>query len=88
MLDDESIARIKGNASADVKRFLGRPANFIENLTSAPFKSPLFGASITTRMVVTEISVEQKAEEPLKDEGRVICELVVEEGVLIGMDRW
>ncbi|KAF7368631.1 4HBT domain-containing protein [Mycena venus] len=43
-----------------------------------------FGDSIIRRLVVTHASVDQKAEEPLKQEGRIVCELIVTEDMLNG----
>ncbi|KAJ7223056.1 HotDog domain-containing protein [Mycena pura] len=43
-----------------------------------------FGDDIFARIVVTHASVDNKAEEPLKQEGRVVCEIVVTEDMLNG----
>ncbi|KAJ7173076.1 HotDog domain-containing protein [Mycena crocata] len=43
-----------------------------------------FGASIVERLLITHASVEQKPEEPSKQEGRVVCELTVTEEMLNG----
>ncbi|KAF7326867.1 4HBT domain-containing protein [Mycena venus] len=48
------------------------------------FEKPGFGDSIIRALVVTHASVDRKAEEPLKQEGRVVCELTVTEGMLNG----
>ncbi|KAJ7266432.1 HotDog domain-containing protein [Mycena haematopus] len=45
---------------------------------------PGFGDPIIARLVVTHASVENKAEEPLKQEGRLVCELTVTEDMLNG----
>ncbi|KAJ7768734.1 HotDog domain-containing protein [Mycena olivaceomarginata] len=45
---------------------------------------PGFGDDIIRRLVVTHASVEKKVEEPLKQEGRVVCELIVTEDMLNG----
>ncbi|KAJ7147375.1 HotDog domain-containing protein [Mycena filopes] len=47
-------------------------------------KRPGFGNSIISALVVTEASVLPKAEEPLKEEGRVVCEITVTEDMLNG----
>ncbi|KAJ7631962.1 HotDog domain-containing protein [Mycena polygramma] len=47
-------------------------------------EKPGFGDSIIRNLVVTHASVEKKAEEPLKEQGRVVCELVVTEDMLNG----
>ena len=43
--------------------------------------SDTFGQSIQRRLKVVEVSVNKKAEEPKKLEGRVVLETVVEEGM-------
>jgi acyl-coenzyme A thioesterase 13 len=43
-------------------------------------EKPGFGDSIIRGLVITHASVDNKAEEPLKKEGRVVCELTVTEG--------
>ncbi|KAJ7239983.1 HotDog domain-containing protein [Mycena haematopus] len=48
------------------------------------FEKPSFGDSIARGLVVTSASVENKAEEPLKQEGRVVCEVTVTEDMLNG----
>jgi hypothetical protein len=42
---------------------------------------PGFGNDIIRHLIVTHASVKKKAEEPLKQEGRVVCELIVTEGM-------
>lgn len=73
--------RIKGNASDKIKEALESPVKF----TSAfhkPGQIPLntFAKAISDRMKVTEVSIEQKAAEPSKVEGKVVLELDVAEG--------
>jgi acyl-coenzyme A thioesterase 13 len=82
MSEDCDIAHISGNASEEVKRLLANPGAFFTNLP-LDLKGPIFGQSITERLVVTEISVDKKADEPKKLEGRVVCEITVEEGILL-----
>jgi hypothetical protein len=50
-------------------------------------KKPGFGDSVMRRLVVTHASVEKKGEEPLKQEGRVVCELVVTDGTYMSSLR-
>ncbi|KAJ7938174.1 HotDog domain-containing protein [Mycena leptocephala] len=47
-------------------------------------KKPGFADSIIQRLVITHVSVEKKAEEPLKQEGKVVCELIVTDDMLNG----
>jgi hypothetical protein len=91
MSDHENAAQdivktIAGNAPDDIKRFLGnfsdmlhRKGNF-EDREAPPRKANFFGEDIMKRMAVKEVSIIQKAEEPLKMEGRVVCEMTVDEG--------
>ncbi|KAF8644452.1 hypothetical protein AX16_008451 [Volvariella volvacea WC 439] len=45
---------------------------------------PIFGDSIVKRLMTTEVSINQKAEEPKKLEGRVVCEITVDEDMING----
>jgi acyl-coenzyme A thioesterase 13 len=77
----EDISHISGNASDDIKRILSNPGRFYRRLQLLENTPPMFGDSIQTHMVVTEISINNKAEEPKKVEGRVVLELDVAEGM-------
>ncbi|EDR12638.1 uncharacterized protein LACBIDRAFT_292681 [Laccaria bicolor S238N-H82] len=79
----EDISHVSGNASDDIKHILGIPSRFFQHF-QAENAPPMFGDSIQTRMVVTEISINNKAEEPKKVEGRVVLELDVAEDMLNG----
>jgi len=87
---EQDLAKaIGGNASDDVKRFVGnmsallhRRGQFADG--NALPRKKMFGEDIVDRMVVKEVSVIQKAEEPLKTEGRVVCEITVDEDMLNG----
>ncbi|KAK7055179.1 4HBT domain-containing protein [Favolaschia claudopus] len=72
---------IAGNASASTKeRFSNLPNLY--NLNRS--QKPGFGDSILRDLVVTHASVDNKAEESSKQEGRVVCEIVVTEDMLNG----
>ncbi|KAJ7147389.1 HotDog domain-containing protein [Mycena filopes] len=45
---------------------------------------PEFGDSILAELLVTHASVQNKPEEPLKKEGRVVCEIIVAHDMLNG----
>jgi len=68
------VSHISGNASDEVKKAFSSPASF---LTRPEASGQIFGASIVKKMVVTEISVDKKAEEPRKLECRFVLELTV-----------
>lgn len=72
----QDVSHITGNVSDEVKQAYGNPADVFLRRGS----KPSFGESILKRMVVTEISVEKKVEEPQKLEGRFVCELTIEDG--------
>jgi acyl-coenzyme A thioesterase 13 len=76
-------SHISGSAPDNVKQALGNPADFFVRRPSED-SGPIFGESIVKRMVVTEISIDKKVEEPRKLEGRFVCELTVEDGTLLG----
>jgi acyl-coenzyme A thioesterase 13 len=72
---------IRGNVSEEVKKLLRKPGDLIM-LRPTPDAATIFGESIADKVVVTEMTVEKKVEEPQKLEGRLICEVTVEEGSL------
>ncbi|KAJ6542644.1 HotDog domain-containing protein [Mycena capillaripes] len=45
---------------------------------------PGFGDSILRRLVVTHASIDKKAEEPLKEQAKLVCELFVNDDMLNG----
>ncbi|KAF8183839.1 HotDog domain-containing protein [Mycena galopus ATCC 62051] len=69
-------------STPDLKAFSDIPGIFGLNRTASD--KPAFGDSIIRALVVTHASLEGKAEEPLKKEGRVVCELTVTEEMLNG----
>ncbi|KAG5644819.1 hypothetical protein DXG03_007641 [Asterophora parasitica] len=79
--EDIDIDRISGNAPDDVKAVVADTSVFFvlaRNIEGV--NGPIFGEAITKRLVVTEVSVDKKIEEPSRMEGRVVCELTVEDG--------
>jgi len=85
MPEDIDVSRIAGNTPDHVKALIGNTSFFLAYArTLDGVKGPIFGESITKRVVVTEVSVEKKAEEPMKLEGRVVCELTVEDDMVNG----
>jgi len=81
--EDQDISHISGNVPDEVKRFVGIPAIVFKSRVPEVSK-PIFGESVTNRLLITEISVVPKAEEPKRLEGRVVCEITVEEDMLNG----
>ena len=72
MTTHDDVSKIAGNVSDDIKKTVRSLENALMTRT--------FGQSILGRTMVTEVSVLAKADEPERLEGRVVCELVVEEG--------
>lgn len=72
------MANITGNASPEAKEILSNVATILGASHSKLPKG--FGDSILQRLKVTHASLEAKADEPLKKESRVVCELTVTEG--------
>jgi len=68
---DVDVSQIAGNVSVDVKEMM---------LEMADFGVTGFAHEIFSRLKLTEVSVQPKAEEPGKMEGRVVFETVVEDG--------
>ncbi|KAF9498888.1 hypothetical protein BDN71DRAFT_311977 [Pleurotus eryngii] len=71
------VSNIAGNASSDVKAFVTNPLWIANSGTS-------FAIKIVKNIVVTEVSILPKNEEPLKKEARVVCEIAVTEDMLNG----
>ncbi|PPQ81653.1 hypothetical protein CVT24_002831 [Panaeolus cyanescens] len=72
---------VKGNAPDKIKKLLGCPRAFFTSfLKPGERELNVFGKDIQERMVVTEISIIRKAEEPKKLEGRAVLEIEVTEG--------
>ena len=76
----EDISHISGNASDKTKRVLSSVHRIFTNRTGNANAGPLFGEAIQKRLKVTEVSVNQKAEEPQRLEGKVVLETTIEEG--------
>lgn len=68
-----SVLSAAGNVPQEAKEAISR-------MCSGLVEGPAFGQSISRRMVVTEMNVAQKPEEPRKVESRIVMELDVEEG--------
>jgi len=77
------ISKVSGNASENVKSLIASPTLYLSSQVGGP-QGPLFGGAILKRVVVTEVSVNEKAEEPQRLEGRVVCEIEVEEDMVNG----
>jgi acyl-coenzyme A thioesterase 13 len=76
--------RIKGNASDKIKEVLASPNKF-ESAFHKPGHIPIngFAQAINGRMEVTEVSIEQKAAEPSRVEGKAVLELDVAQGACV-----
>lgn len=74
------ISQIAGNAPDDVKAHLADTSMYYRHHLDG-VEGPIFGESITKRLIVTEVSVEKNTSEPMKLEGRVVCETTVNEGL-------
>jgi len=75
---------IPGNGvdPAILEAFSDIPGIFGLNRTASG--EPTFGDSVMRALIVTHASLEGKSEEPLKKEGRVVCELTVMDDMLNG----
>ncbi|KAF8076882.1 HotDog domain-containing protein [Lyophyllum atratum] len=82
MAEEVDITKISGNAPDSVKAFVGNTSLFYRRRDGGT--KPIFGDSIIRRLAVTEISVEKNKEEPERLEGRVVCEVTVEEDMING----
>lgn len=73
---DQQAKDVGGNASQDTKAYITRMLSTL----STSRKS--FAVDIGGRLVVTDISILKKSEEPSKLEGRVVCEITVDEDMI------
>ncbi|KAF8209971.1 hypothetical protein K438DRAFT_1753579 [Mycena galopus ATCC 62051] len=71
--------KITGNADESFKQSILNLPNFNDGTDRSPF-----GDSIIQGLVVAYASVEKRADEPLKTEGKILCELMVTEDMLNG----
>ncbi|KAF4575379.1 hypothetical protein EYR36_006738 [Pleurotus pulmonarius] len=71
------VSNIAGNASPELKAFVANPLWISNSETS-------FAIKIAKNIVVTEVSILPKNEEPLKKEARVVCEITVTQDMLNG----
>ncbi|KAJ7778458.1 hypothetical protein B0H16DRAFT_887373 [Mycena metata] len=69
----------------EIKRSLSDLSHVLGILPNLKNPRPQFGESIVAQLLVTHASVQRKLEEPLKKEGRVLCEIVVAHDMLNGM---
>ena len=73
-------SQVGGNAPEWIKKTLGDPQTFFKSfLRPGQKRLDVFGREIEERMVVVELSIIPKAEEPKKLEGRAVCEMDVTE---------
>ncbi|PBK93952.1 hypothetical protein ARMGADRAFT_1053530 [Armillaria gallica] len=82
-IGSEDVSSIAGNVSDEIKRIVGFPMR-IFRMTTDEGEPTGFGATFTSGMTVSEVSMVPKAEEPTKQEGRVVCKLVVTEDMVNG----
>jgi acyl-coenzyme A thioesterase 13 len=71
---EERAVRVQGNASVEVKQHVLAMLNIFMS------KGKGFADSVGSRIQVAEVDIRPKDDEPKKLEGRVVCEVVVEEG--------
>ena len=77
--DKVDISRIAGDAPDHVKAFLADPTT-LDDVSGQSQTVRGFGYDIISRMEVTDVSVTKKVDEPLKQEGRVVVKMKVEQG--------
>ena len=78
---DADSSQIAGNVSDKVKRSLGDIGELLNR--SVPRGTTVFAESIGRRLKVTEISVNNKVDEPSKSEARFVAEVDVTQGMRI-----
>ena len=71
---EERAARIRGNASLEVKRHV------LAMLYASMSKGEGFADSVGSKIEIAEVDIRPKDNEPKKLEGRVVCEVEVGRG--------
>jgi acyl-coenzyme A thioesterase 13 len=74
-----SLDDIGGNASDELKEILD-PVTLYNGFRAG---EPIFGHSITARLQLLEVSVVPMAEEPTRQEGRIVCSIDVTDGTAV-----
>ncbi|THH07923.1 hypothetical protein EW146_g9164 [Bondarzewia mesenterica] len=72
----EEAAKLRGNASPEAKQ---RAANGLYGLI---VNGSGFADAVGRRIIVTEVCINKKAEEPQKSEAKVVCEITVNEDMI------
>jgi acyl-coenzyme A thioesterase 13 len=70
----EQTSKIPGNGSAETKHWVANVLLYL-NYTGKKFSN-----SIGNRVEIVEISINHKSEDPMRLEGRVVCEIETQEG--------
>jgi acyl-coenzyme A thioesterase 13 len=73
----EEAAKIPGNCSPELKQRMAYMTLMMSR------SSENFGTSISRNLKLTDVSVNEKAEDPAKLEARVVCEMDVQKGIFI-----
>ncbi len=74
---------VAGNAPNDIKALLANPMEILKMYKDGELTG--FGRTVLSTLTVTEVSLVKKAEEPMRDEARVVCKLIVDEGMCYPM---
>ena len=86
-MNEVDVSQVEGNASPEIKRaslslvqHLETPRQSTSRSTGELFRG--FETELLSRLRLVEVSILPKAEEPEKLEGRIVFELIADEGVL------
>ncbi|KAK7041794.1 hypothetical protein VNI00_009083 [Paramarasmius palmivorus] len=78
---DTDISHVSGNASDEIKRAIADPTKRLFCIDGDPAKGTGYSHAVAKQMVFTEVSILRNPEDPkAKEVGRVVCELVVNDG--------
>ncbi|KAG2361453.1 HotDog domain-containing protein [Suillus spraguei] len=77
--NDIDASQIEGNASLDIKHSLLAALQYMRLSHASP--------EFASRLQLTEVSILSKTEEPEKLEGRVVLQIIVDEGMLNGAEN-
>jgi hypothetical protein len=83
VLNDDDPLKVGGNASENVKKFLSQPGRVYSHYlasSSTRKKQSKFDQKLAGRLALKEVSIRPRENEPLKDEGRLVYEMEVEQG--------
>ena len=73
----QTLENVAGNAPEMIKQLI------LNAIVSPKLLGKTFASSVLRKMVLLEVSINKMVEEPMKEEGRVVFGLIVDEGAVL-----